>query len=276
MNGFMSSFRVASVSFFNARPLVWGLENDGGVRLMMDVPSKLLERLEKADCDVALLPTIDYQRLAGLRIVPAGGIGCDGPTYTVRIFARQPVHEIRTLACDPDSHSSVALARIILAERYGLHPELISLDQATGRKDEARLLIGDKVVCQEPVGYDHQYDLGVEWKQMTGLPFVFAVWTTADGKDLGDLPRRLYQAKKQGLRHADELVERYAVPAGWPAKLALEYLNSYLRYDIGPRQIQAIKLFHELAARHGIIDLRYPLRVYEPVSKPAGRSLRGL
>ena len=109
---------IAAVSYLNARPLIWGLENDPSIRLVLDVPSKLVDHLKPGDCDIALLPTIDYQRLSDLRVVPVGGIGCDGPTLTVRIFARQPIEKIRTLTCDGDSHTSVALARIILAERH--------------------------------------------------------------------------------------------------------------------------------------------------------------
>src|SRR4051794_38517029 len=100
--------RLASVSYLNARPLIYGLDTDPQIRLILDVPSKLIEHLRDGSADVALLPAIDYQRMPDLRIVPAGGIGCDGPTLTVRIFAKQPIETIRTLACDPDSHTSVA------------------------------------------------------------------------------------------------------------------------------------------------------------------------
>jgi chorismate dehydratase len=253
--------RVASVSFLNARPLIWGLENDHRVTLDLAVPSRLAGLLESGASDVALLPTIDYQRLPDLRIVPAGGIGCDGPTLTVRIFAQQPIERISTLACDTDSHTSVALARVILAERHRIHPEFIDLTRATGRVDEARLLIGDKVVCDEPRGFEHQYDLGAEWKELTGLPFVFAVWTARADVDLGDLPQRLAQARRAGLDNVRQIIDRHGVPRGWPAGLALQYLTVYLKFDIGDRQLQAIERFHALAARHGITPHPRPLKV---------------
>src|SRR4051794_27769209 len=109
---------IGSVSFLNARPLIHGLDRAPNLRLGLDVPSRLLDGLRDQRYDVALLPVIDYQRMPGLRVVPAGGIGCDGPTLTVRIFAQQPIERTRVLACDPDSHTSVALARIILAEQF--------------------------------------------------------------------------------------------------------------------------------------------------------------
>jgi chorismate dehydratase len=93
----MSKFRIASVSYLNARPLIHGLERDPRVQLLLDVPARLLDLLRDGRADVALLPVIDYQRLADLTIVPAGGIGSDGATLTVRIFSRVPVTRI---TCD--------------------------------------------------------------------------------------------------------------------------------------------------------------------------------
>src|SRR5688572_5320446 len=119
------TIRVGSVSFLNAKPLIYGLERDPLVDLSLAVPSKLLDGLREERLDVALLPVIDLQRMAGLCVVPAGGIGCDGETLTVRIFSKCPVTEIKTLACDPDSHTSVALARIVFAERYGTRPAFV-------------------------------------------------------------------------------------------------------------------------------------------------------
>jgi chorismate dehydratase len=254
--------RVASVSFLNSRPLIYGLERDPRVKLDLAVPSKLAGSLQNAQADVALLPVIDYQRMDGLCVVPAGGIGCDGPTLTVRIFSPCPIEQITTLACDPDSHTSVALARIVLAERHQIRPEFIDLTKATGRAGEARLLIGDKVVCNEPQGFEHQYDLGLEWKQMTGLPFVFAVWTARTGVDLGDMPQRLERAKRDGIEHVNELIQKYAVPNGWPAGLALQYLTVYLRFDVSDVHLSAIERFHELAARHALIERPRPLHLY--------------
>src|SRR3954469_25593807 len=119
--------RVASVSYFNAKPLIYGLDEQRDVQLLLDVPSRLIEHLRDGRADVALLPVIDYQRMDGLRVVPSGAIGCDGPTLTVRIFSRVPIDRITSLACDTESHTSVALAKILLAERWGLRPAFVDL-----------------------------------------------------------------------------------------------------------------------------------------------------
>ena len=260
--------RIGSVSFLNAKPLLYGLDDLGDVDLTLDVPSRLLDGLTDHRFDVALLPVIDYQRMAGLRILTAGGIGCDGPTLTVRIFSRTPISDIHTLACDTDSHTSVALARVILAEQFGILPRIVdynSRDAGAARlaADDATalLLIGDKVVTDEPPNRPHQLDLGAAWKELTGLPFVFAAWMARQGVEVGTLWSDLHAARIAGLRHVDEIVATYALPRGWPAPIAKKYLTEYLKFDITPRHVRAIRLFHELSHRHEI--LAYPPRNLE-------------
>jgi len=245
---------VGSVRYINACPLNWGLACDPTVRLSLDVPSNLLGGLSAGRFDVALLPVIDYQRLGGLRLLRSGGIGCDGPTLTVRLFSRVPPERIRTLACDPDSHTSVALTRIILAERFENRPKMVTVGATDASEADAVLLIGDKVVCGTAPRTAFELDLGGEWKAMTSLPFVFAAWCARAGIDLRDLPARLERALREGLENVARIVTEQAVPRGWPADLAFEYLTQRLKFDIGARQIEAISLFHRLAHRHGAFE----------------------
>lgn len=245
--------RLASVSFVNSLLLNYGLDRDSTFTLKLAVPSALLAMLQSGDADVALLPTIDYQKLPGARVLAATGIACEGPTLTVRLFARQPIERITTLACDADSHTSVALSQIILAERFGVRPRLIPLAQASDDPAEARLLIGDKVILSEPFGFPHQYDLGEEWNRLTGLPFVFAIWTVRAGVNTNGLANRLKRAKSDGRAALDSLIRQIAIPRGWPAALAHRYLTKYLRFDIGPRELDAIQRFHRYADQYGLI-----------------------
>jgi chorismate dehydratase len=229
--------------------LIYGLDQEPSVELSLEVPSRLLETLRQHHADVALLPVIDYQRMEGLRIVPAGGIASDNTTLTVRIFSDRPIEKIDSLGCDPDSHTSIALARIILAERYNIHPVFTPL-----KESPAKLLIGDKVICEQPAHLPYQIDLGEQWRALTGLPFVFAVWMARPGVDLGDLPTLLERAKRRGLAHVEDLVRHHALPRGWPAETAREYLTRNLKYDIGPQELLAIRRFHHLAHQHGLIE----------------------
>ncbi len=249
---FAMSHRIASVSYLNAKPLIYGLGESDGIQLHLDIPSRLLAGLRQNQFDVALLPIIDFQRLGGLRILTSGGIGSDGPTLTVRIFSRVPIEKIFTLACDTDSHTSVALARVILAESFGIRPRFVDLSSQSSAA-EARLLIGDKVVAQQPGDFPHQLDLGDAWKRLTGLPFVFAAWMARQTVQLRDLPRILESAKLNGLAHIEQIIRQHAQPLGWPTDLARQYLTENLRFDIGSRQLQAIGTFFDFAARNGLI-----------------------
>lgn len=257
---------VGSVSFLNSKPLIWGLDKFPDLKLGLDVPSSLIDDLRDHVFDIALLPVIDYQLMDGLRIVPSACIGCDGETLTVRIFSKVPVERIRTIACDTDSHTSVALARVIFAELYGRRPELVDWEsewtKEGDRSCDAKLLIGDKVVCEEPSGFEYQLDLGAAWRRLTGMPFVFATWIAREGVDLRDLPERLEQAKRGGLAHVDDIIKRYALPLGWPAGLALQYLTMYLKYDVGPRQLEAMERFYDLACKHGVIESVRKVKLY--------------
>jgi chorismate dehydratase len=255
------TLRVGCVSYLNAKPLIHGLDSDDRINLQLAVPAMLLEGLRSGLYDVALLPVIDFQRLPDAVIVPAGGIGCDGATLTVRIFSRVPIPQINILACDIESHTSVALARIILGQHFKIEPRFIDSSDGNASSADAILLIGDKVVLNEPQGMPHQLDLGEAWKEMTGRPFVFAVWTTRTGVDLADLPTRLTQAKSRGLKDLQNIIAQHAIPRGWPADLAMKYLSSSLKFDVGPAQIEAIRLFHDFAAKHGILRDVRPLEI---------------
>lgn len=254
------AIRLGSVSYLNAKPLIYGLDDADDLHLTLDVPANLLDGLRAGRFDVALLPIIDYQRLPGARILRSGGIGSDGITYTVRIFSKVPMPRITRLACDTDSHTSVALARVVLAEAYHIQPKFVDLQRDAPANTtngsptaEAQLLIGDKVVNAAPTGMPHQLDLGEAWKKLTGLPFVFAAWVARPGVQLGDLPTRLAAARRDGIAHVDRIVERFAAPHGWPAPLARTYLSQYLHFDLGEKQFAAITRFFHLAAAHGLL-----------------------
>jgi chorismate dehydratase len=242
---------IAAVRYLNARPLIYGLDQASDLRLIVDVPSKLIDSLRSGEADVALLPVIDYQKLEGLRIIPAGGIGSDGETLTVRIFSKRKISDITVLACDPDSHTSVALARVLLAERFGVTPEFVGLENKSA---DAQLLIGDKVVCQEHHGFDYQLDLGEAWKNLTGLPFVFAAWTARPNLDAPQLAHRLETAKRNGLAHVEQIIQMYALPSGWRADVARRYLTEHLKFDVNARELRAIEQFHGLCAKHNLLS----------------------
>jgi chorismate dehydratase len=265
-----SAFTVAAVSFLNAKPLVDGLENEVGVHLISDVPSRLLETLLEDRASIALCPVIDYQLSpVDLEIVPVGAIGCDGCTLTVRVFSRTPMETVTCVHTDGDSHTSVALLAVVFNELYGRAPEIRNLASAdvNGSADppESVLLIGDKVIRNQPESalYPYQIDLGEAWRAMTGLPFVFACWMARARDRLGDLPDLLGRCRDRNRNRIEEIAAVHALGSGWPEELAVEYLSEILRYDLGSRELEAIELFWSRCRELGLIGRLRPMRLYE-------------
>lgn len=272
-----SEYTVAAVSFLNARPLIEGLDEEASVRLITDVPSGLLKTLIEDRAVVALCPVIDFQlSSAELSIVPAGAIGSDGPTLTVRVFSRIPMAEVTRVHTDGDSHTSVALLAVVFKELFGRLPEVTALESSdvngSAVPPTTVLLIGDKVVRNEPDPslYPHQLDLGEAWRRMTGLPFIFACWMARADSDLGDLPEILSRYRDLNRDRVTEIAAAHAKASGWPEGLAAAYLGRILRYDIGSREIKGIELFwnrcHELGLLRELRPTNICTNPLEPTS----------
>ncbi len=270
-----SEFTVAAVSFLNARPLIEGLDEEPGIRLVTDVPSRLLETLIEDRASVALCPVIDFQLAPSeLSIVPAGAIGSDGPTLTVRVFSKVPMAEVTEVHTDGDSHTSVALLAVVFDQLYGRLPKVKALESSDVNGSEAPpatvLLIGDKVVRNEPdpLLYPHQLDLGEAWYRITGLPFVFACWMARADNDLGNLPDILSRYRDLNRSRVAKIAETHAKASGWPEGLAAAYLGRILRYDIGSRELEAIELFWKRCHKLGLIRQLRPMNLYvKPVQQ---------
>ena len=261
--------RVGCVSFLNSKPLIDPLVGRPDVAIQFAVPSKLMDLVVGGEVSTALMSVVDYQLCPrDLLLVPAGMIGCDGPTLTVRIFSRVPPARIRTLHGDADSHTSVMLAQVVLRDRYGVKPAMQPWEASLavpGSLPEALLLIGDKVVNAAPPSeeYPHQLDLGEEWKKLTGLPFVFAMWMMRRrDADVG-LAKILTEARVVGAGMTGELVAKYAAERGWPGELARRYFTEYLRYEVTGRAREGLEKFFEMAGRLGLLDVRREPRYLE-------------
>ncbi len=266
--------RLGVVSFLNTLPLIDGLEGLADVDLRTSVPSLLIDQLGNDEVDLALCSSIDYQRRDDLAIIPVGMLGCHGPTLTVRLYASQPIDQLERVYCDTDSHTSVALLRVILAERYGVTPEIIAYHArehvAENRPIDwppAMLLIGDKVVTDSPpaVRYPHQLDLGAAWAEWTGLPFVFAVWMARRGTDrhrLATAAAVLDRQRRHNRQRLDGMIARQAGPRRWPRDMAGEYLRNTLHYNFTDTHRRSLELFFDhAAAAAGVIDRARPIEL---------------
>ncbi len=250
-------WRLGAVSFLNAKPLVAGLDTDPHIDLVCDVPARLPAMLDNRTVDAALVPVIDLvQEHRRWQILSDACIGCDGETLTVRVFSRIPPEKIRTLHVDGDSHTSVALARIIWREVYDTTLTVIPFQGTeTVSECEAVLLIGDKVVNNTLLDYEIETDLGSAWKSLTSLPFVFACWAGQRDRDMDvtALAARLSQARDAGVATARLIAADFGPGLGWPVTLAERYLTARLKFTLGQRQREGLARFLALAKRYDIV-----------------------
>jgi chorismate dehydratase len=264
----ISHQRIGAVSYLNTRPLLEGMDDQPQLDVTRAVPSDLREMLAGNQVDAALLPAIDLQRAeSDLTVLPAGCIGCAGSVLTVRIFSQIRPHKIETLWVDIDSHTSVALAQVIWHYQFKRRLRIIPFSPGgcdIAEDAQAVLMIGDKVVTQPPIGFDFQFDLGRLWFEMTGLPFVFAVWAAAEGSDHEELYRVLRTARREGQANLDEIARKYAPLHHWPHDIAQKYLGQCLNFDFTDAHREGMEEFFSMAAEIGVIPQLRKVQYYTP------------
>jgi len=170
---------------------------------------------------------------------------------SVTLFSKVLWPEIKSVALDDGSRTSAVLAQVLLRKRYGVYPELRPLPLDAGAEStgaDAVLLIGDRAMRACLPGFAHAYDLGLEWFDWTGLPFVFAVWAVRIGADLRGVDVALREAKRRGLAQVGEIAYREAPRLELDAGFCRRYLSNVLRFDLGPREQAGLAHFYGLAA----------------------------
>ncbi len=251
------SLRLGVVSFLNARPLVYSLQNDPRFVLSYSVPSACAADLQAGRVDVGLIPSIEYARSSEpYEIAPGMAIATGGEVLTVRLYYRENLDSLRSVALDTSSRTSIALLRILLHERYGLAPTWIEAKPnlaAMLEVADAALLIGDPVFSQLDSEVP-SIDLGREWVEHTGLPFVFAFWAGRVGALDRSAVSGLEIAKRDGLAHIDEMARAHADAQGGDVALYARYLRDYIRFDLGEGEIEGLRLFYTKAKALGLIE----------------------
>ena len=266
--------RIAAVSYLNTVPMTEGIQAWRQAELVTAVPSRLADMVTQGRADIGLVSLADYARAGvdaagnpALSLLPCGMIGCDGPTLTVRVFSTVPPEQITTLHADTDSHTSVVLAQVVLAERYGVRAEVRDFHarEKLGSGDDAdawpetMLLIGDKVVTDSPpaVRYPYQIDLGEAWHAMTGLPFVYAVWMCrtdrADDPAVRAAADLIDRQRRRNRMRLDSVITAEAARRGWPGDLARKYIGELLRFEVDDRARDAVGMFLTKAAGLGLL-----------------------
>ncbi len=248
--------RIGAVSYLNTKPLIYGIERFAPqAELVLDYPSRLADDLARGRLDVALIPSIEFFHDPTYSIVSNACIACRGPVLSVKLFSRGPIEAIRTLALDEGSRTSVALLRILLAERYGVRPELKRLpvgDSLADSNADAVLLIGDRAMHSPAGRFKVVWDLGDEWCRWAELPFVFAMWVARAGAELDGLDAALAEARDAGVAHLEEIADREAAPLGLTRPQCLSYLRENLYFYLGPREQRGLELFYRKASQLGL------------------------
>jgi chorismate dehydratase len=251
-----ATIRVGAVTYLNSRPLIERLTDFAPpIELSLDLPSRLADRLAAGEIDVGLIPVIEFFRGANYSFVPNIAIASRGPVLSVTLFSRVPWPDIRSVALDEGSRTSAALTQILLRKRYGVSPAVERLPIDTPADDlhtDAVLLIGDRAMRACLPGYPFAYDLGQEWADWTGLPFVFAVWAVRGGVELGETAAAFHRAKAFGLSRAGRIAEREAPGLRLDPGFCRRYLTNIIRYDLGPAELAGMNHFHALAADLGL------------------------
>jgi chorismate dehydratase len=252
--------RIGAVSYLNTRPLVYGMQDAPGaerVRLSYATPAVLADRLAAGELDVALLPVIELARIPGLELVPGLGIVTYGPSRSVLLVSRRPPEAIETVAMDPDSRTSNALARVLLAEVWKCRPRIRSggplLEESLDDADAA-VRIGDKALFDPLPAGVRVHDMGEVWTNETGLPFVFAAWAARPGVVDRDLYRLLHDSRRAGSRAVDRIAAEFTWSGRSHPDVAREYLTEHIHFRLGSNELRAMELFFGAARRLGVID----------------------
>src|SRR6185503_17900986 len=179
----------------------------------LDYPSRLARDLSAGCLDVALVPSIACLLEPNYDVVSDACVAARGPVLSVKLYSRVPPEAIRRLALDEGSRTSATLVRILLAERHGVLPDVepLPLDcTAESSSADAVLLIGDRAIHPPRERFACTWDLGTQWTEWTGLPFVFAMWGTRRGADLGPVEDALRAARDLGVARLSEIARREA------------------------------------------------------------------
>jgi chorismate dehydratase len=251
----MAALRLSVVQYLNTVPLIWGMlhgEQRGKFELQLTVPSGCADAVAKRQADVGIVPSIEYQRLEGVAILPGMSIASKREVKSVLLLSKMPLAKVQTVALDESSRTSAALVRILMHKFYARRVNFSPAAPEPGemlRQADAALLIGDPALTYN--GRAQVFDLASEWRKFTGLPFVFAVWMGHGNLRpcLADFAASLHF----GLAHMDDIAAEYAPKLGMTPSAVKVYLTQNIDYSLDEENRQGLKLFYKLAHEVGII-----------------------
>jgi chorismate dehydratase len=260
----MPALRLSVVQYLNSVPLIWGMlhgEQQRKFDLQLTVPSSCADAVRNRQADVGIVPSIEYQRLDHVQILPGMSIASKQVARSVLLLSKVPLPEVQSVALDQSSRTSAALVRILMHKFYA---RPVDFSEAAPRPDEmlrqadAALVIGDPALTYSGQGAE-VHDLAVEWRKFTGLPFVFALWVGHNDANLSRYRADFAASLDFGLAHMDDIAAEYAPKLGMTASAVKVYLTENIDYSLDEENREGLRLFYRLACETGIIPVEKEL-----------------
>ena len=250
-------WRLGTVPYLNALPLVEGLRTQPGVDLIEELPARLAPRLRAGDLDLALVSSVELFREPRLGWIEGPAITSCGAVKSILLYLRRPLPEVRSLGLDSSSRSAAVLAQVCLRGFAGLDPLDVSLAPPDRTLDtleqDAVLRIGDPALSTDPLDRE-VLDLGTYWTDQTGLPFVYALWLTRPDLDGAGIVPLLEQSRRVGLAQRERLAEDFARANGLPVAQTQRYLAEHIGFELGAAEREGLERFGAMAHELGLVD----------------------
>src|SRR6185503_19943161 len=261
-----SPFRLAASSYLNSAPLIWSFlhgSHRGSVDFVEAVPAQCARLLSQAEVEGALIPVIEYQRIAGGSLVQNVCVGSPKEVLSVVLVSKNKrLEDIRTVALDESSRTSATLVKIIFREFLDHEPEWTTrapqLEEML-EKNDAALIIGDPGRAF-PRHNLNVWDMAALWRQYTGLGFVFAMWMVRDDAIERARSVDFAGARDEGVAHVEEIVEAYRRKIPMPVDALRKYLTENIIFHVDDSMKRGLQLYFELAFKHQLIENVKPLR----------------
>jgi chorismate dehydratase len=241
---------------------------DPSIDLALEVPSRLASDLAEGRLDVALIPSVEYFRGRHYSIIPGVSISSFGPVLSVKLCSKVPFPEIRTVALDEGSRTSIALMKILVRHLFQVDPSTQPLPMRASHAElatDAFLIIGDRAMTVPDGAYPFTLDLGYEWSRWTGLPFVFAFWSVAPGVEIPlHTVEAFAQAKELGRREIPAIADTESGRLDVDAVRCRYYLENVIRHDLGTSEWLGLERFYELALEQGLVPEGVKCVLYSP------------
>lgn len=263
----MQSPRISASSYSNTAPLVWSFlygANRGKYELIMDnAPARSAELLRQKRVAAALVPVIEYQRIEDVLLIENVCVGAKKKVRSVCLVTKgADLMDVKTIALDVSSRTSVALTKIIFREFLDKEPvyreSKPDLKKMLADSDCA-LLIGDPSLTIDETEF-RKFDLAETWKNFTNFGFVFAMWMANAEEANAAETIDFAAARDEGLNHLDEIISNYETEIPLARADFKKYLSENISYTIDDSMRKGLSLYFELAHKHRLIELLKPLQ----------------